>query len=65
MSQELEILMELKRGNKITPLDALEKFGVFRLGARILELRRQGYPVITEMKKLNNGKRIAEYRMEL
>jgi len=63
MSQELEILMELKRGNEITPLDALKHFGCFRLSARIENLRKQGFPIATRIKELDNGKRVASYYM--
>ena len=52
----------LMRGYGITPLQALEKWGCMRLSARIEELRKSGYPIVTEMAKLN-GKTFARYRM--
>lgn len=45
MNQKEQILSYLKAGNSITPLEALQKFGCFRLGARIWELKKDGYPV--------------------
>jgi hypothetical protein len=49
-------------GKSITPLQALHKFGISRLGARILELRREGYNIVTEMTH-KNGKRFAKYTL--
>ena len=52
----------LMRGHGITPLQALEKWGCMRLSARIEELRKAGFPIVTEMAK-QNGKTFARYRM--
>ena len=60
MSQEQQILEYLKTGKSITPLDALNKFGCFRLGARIWDLRKKGHH-IEEMDTKLNGKRFARY----
>lgn len=50
MSQEKQILEYLQAGNKITPIDALNMFGCFRLGARICDLRNKGYNIDNESK---------------
>ena len=63
MSQQLQILAHLKRGRTLTPLEALDKFGCFRLSARIHDLRMQGHPVEVTMKRVKSGKRVAEYRL--
>jgi hypothetical protein len=44
-----EVLKMLKRRKKagITAWDALNKLGIFRLGARILELRQMGHDIET------------------
>lgn len=63
MSQENRILMALKAGEKITPIDALEKFGCFRLSGRIKGLRNQGYDIITTMIETPTGKHVAQYWM--
>ena len=47
MSQNNDILRHLKTGNSITPIDALNLFGCFRLAARIYELRTQGHLIDT------------------
>ena len=39
-SQTKQILDYLNQGNKITPLDALRKFGCFRLTSRIWDIER-------------------------
>ena len=52
----------LLRGYGITSLQALEKGGCMRLAARIEELRKSGFPIVTEMAK-QNGKAFARYRM--
>jgi hypothetical protein len=61
-SQCEEILRYLQSGKPLTPLEALEKFGCFRLGGRIYELKQQGHKIETNMIK-RNGKRYAEYRL--
>lgn len=62
-SQERMILNYLEQGNGLTPLEALNQFGCFRLGARILDLRKQGYDIKKEMTE-ENGKRYACYFIE-
>lgn len=61
-SQRLRILAHLKSGKSITPLEALNLYGCFRLGARIWELRNEGHSIITDIIE-NNGKRFACYRL--
>lgn len=60
MSHEDLILAHLKSGKTITPLEALNLFGCFRLSGRILELRQAGYNIETEMIE-ENKKRFARY----
>lgn len=62
-SQTSQILRWLEAGQTITPILALNRFGCFRLGARILDLRKVGYPIETTMIPTVTGKRIAEYRL--
>ena len=54
------ILAHLKTGATLTPIDALEKFGCFRLGARIWDLKKEGHDIRTRMIDIN-GKRVARY----
>jgi hypothetical protein len=60
-SQNERILQHLKKGKKITPLDALEKFGCFRLAARISDLRKDGHLISTE-NLTKDGKTFASYK---
>ena len=62
MSQTQRILRHLKKGRPITPLEALQRFGCFRLGARIWELRRDGHRIERQMVR-RNGKHWARYVM--
>ena len=52
----------LEQGNKVTPIDALSKFGCFRLSAIIFDLRQNGFPIKTNFKTVN-GKKFAEYEL--
>ena len=47
----------LLRGYKLTPLQALEKWGCMRLA----ELRKDGLPIVTN-KITRNGKTFAQYK---
>lgn len=62
VTQRNRILAALKRGERLTPIKALNKFGCFRLGARILELRQAGYSIVTQMVKAGDA-RVARYRL--
>ena len=50
-SQEGKILRRLMAGRSITPLEAMRELGCYRLGARICDLRREGFNIITIMKE--------------
>lgn len=54
----------LNAGRSITPLEALGLYGVFRLAARIKELREQGWDILTEIKRDPNGKTYATYALD-
>lgn len=58
----LKYLQSHKRG--LTPIEALQKFGCFRLSARIWELRDRGYDIRTDnVKKEDGDGRYARYFM--
>ena len=63
MTQTDQILTALKAGKRLTPVDALNDFGCFRLGARIYDLRREGHAIERTMIETPSGARVAEYRM--
>lgn len=60
-SQNAKILNWLEKGNKITPLEALNFFGCFRLASRVYDLRERGHNIHKEMIIQPNGKRVAQY----
>lgn len=62
-SQKQLILDYMLAGNEITPIDVLNKFGCLRLGARIADLKKEGYDIKTRIAK--GGKNYAIYRLEV
>ena len=62
-SQEQQVLRHLLAGESLTALEALQRFGVFRLAARVFRLRQKGFPVLTHMAEMAGGKRVAVYAM--
>lgn len=47
----------------ITAIEALNDVGCFRLGARIWDLKAEGYEIESELVTTMTGKRIARYRL--
>jgi hypothetical protein len=61
-TQNEMILAYLKKGKSITPVDALNKFGCFRLAARVSDLRKDGLNIATKF-VTKEGKNYASYRL--
>lgn len=59
-SQKERILEYLKENGSITPMEALNEFGCFRLSGRIFELKEMGMNIETEQ-MFSNGKVFARY----
>lgn len=65
-TQNIFIAEHLRSGKSITPLEALNLYGCFRLGARIFELQHEPYnmnifsDIVTDEK---TGKRFASYSL--
>jgi Helix-turn-helix domain len=59
-SQSFRIYQFMRKGMGITPLQALSRFGCFRLAARIHELRSMGINVI-KTNVVKNNKQFAQY----
>lgn len=51
-----------KRGKSITPLRALNTMGIYRLAARVNELRNQGMNIVSEMQYVGPVK-FARYKL--
>lgn len=61
-SQKHRILNYLQAGNKLTPIEALNLFGSFRLAATIHKLKQEGHLIESEIiKDERNGKSYARY----
>ena len=57
------VLRHLEKGKTITPMEAIVVYNIWRLAARICELRDAGHDVITEVRKDERGKKYGEYRL--
>ena len=63
-SQKDKILDYLMEGHSLTPLEALNLFGCFRLGARIADIKGEGYLIRTvRVKDPRTGKYYASYSL--
>lgn len=62
MTQNEQILNHL-RSQPITPIEALNLYGVFRLAARVRELRKEGHDIVTENIPIEGKRRYARYRL--
>ncbi|HEC61933.1 MAG TPA: hypothetical protein ENI27_06720 [bacterium] len=63
MTQLSSIRADLEAGKSITPLDALNRYGCFRLGARIWELRKQGMDIKMTNAHVKKGVCVARYSL--
>jgi len=62
MTQEQMVLEHLQSGKSITPIDALNLYGCFRLSAIIFNLKRDGHDII--MQRVNrNDKWFGKYTL--
>lgn len=57
------ILAHLEKVGPLTPLDALQLFGCFRLTSRIYDLKQLGHDIHTGSHHLPNGKTVAIYTL--
>jgi pyruvate-formate lyase-activating enzyme len=68
MTQNDMILNHLRTNGSITPLQALDLYGIMRLGARIYDLRRQGEQIYRELVAVKNRRgettMVAEYVLD-
>lgn len=62
-SQATKILEWMKAGHAITPMEALERFGTMRLGARIADIKKKGWTVYSEFVTTPGGKRVKSYHL--
>lgn len=62
-SQNAAILNHLKKVGPITPMEALDRYGCFRLAARIYELRQKGHDISMLKIQVGNNKYVARYTL--
>lgn len=62
-TQEENIESLLLRGESITPIEALHRFGTFRLAAIVYSLRQKGLNITTTMIGPKTSRKYAEYKM--
>lgn len=63
-TQEQRILEALQRGERLTALDMLTRFGSMQAATRIFYLKKDGWPIQSKRIKTNTGKFIAIYWLE-
>jgi len=56
------MLNYLRSGYDITTEQARSRFGITNVAARVYDLREEGFPVYTNMKKIN-GSKVHVYRL--
>jgi hypothetical protein len=61
-SASIRMLNYLKSGYDITTNQARNRFGITNVAARVYDLREEGFPVYTNMKKIN-GEKVHVYRL--
>lgn len=68
MTQKKRVLEYLRNNKSITPMEAWEKLGIYRLGDAIFKLRKDGHDVQSSLIDVKNrfgeSCRVAEYRLE-
>lgn len=68
LTQEQRLLYALQQGIGVTPIYALQALGIYRLSARIFDLREKGYDIKTSMKTVKTAfgdtADVAVYRLE-
>mgnify|MGYP003571256077 CR=1 FL=1 len=62
-SQEQMVLEYISKHGSITPRQAALELNIWRLGARIWDLKAHGWPIVTTMRR-RNGKSWAEYSLD-
>ena len=64
MTQSQAIHQALKQGSRLTPLDALARFGCMRLASRISDLKKDGVRINSRSVKTDSGKTVSEYWLD-
>lgn len=62
-TQKAQVKAWLEDGKSITPIEALNRWGCFRLAAVINRLRNDGMDIVTEKYLTPSGKYVARYSL--
>lgn len=54
MTQSEKVLRHIQELGSISSWEAIQQYGITRLGARIFELRKLGYNIISERQSVKN-----------
>lgn len=63
-TQHHKLLIAFQRGEQLTVAEALTKYGVYALSQRVGELKKMGWPIVSEPFDTAGGARVARYRMQ-
>jgi hypothetical protein len=64
VSQNNKVLEYMENYGSITSREAMMRLNVMRLASRICDLKKKGYPIVTDMETSTNGVRYARYSLE-
>lgn len=68
VTQREKVLRHLRTFGSITPMEAIQEYGIMRLGARCWDLRNSGIPVVSEIvagkNRFGETTHYAKYRLE-
>lgn len=64
-TQKQQIMKALRNGETLSPLDALNRFGCFKLSTRIGEIERENHDIyiVRGWLETETGKRVRTYRL--
>lgn len=63
MSQKQQVLQHLRAGEHLTPLEAIGLYGIYRLAARIFELRAEGHDIKSDVQYDTHSRPYARYTL--
>jgi len=66
ISQNSSILAYMLKGNRITPIEALNLFKCFRLTSRIYDLKKRGFDIKKQFVKVGSmNKKVMQYWIDI
>lgn len=63
MNQAQKVLTHLQNSDHLTPLEALGLYGIYRLAARIHDLRSAGYRISNQVGQDGTGRPYSRYQL--